>query len=279
MTPREQEIPSDRLPEGFRDTVGEQADDPVAPRPAATVVLLRESAVGPEVLLLKRNRATGFVPGAYVFPGGRVDGSDGDGGALACWSELDPGAASERLGLAPEAVPSAVAYYTAAVREAFEETGLLLSEQPILGAEKEALLASGREALMNGAGSFVDLLEEVGAVLDGPSVEYIAHWVTPVVEPRRYDARFFAAQVPADAQVRFDHREMTAAEWLTPSAALERHEGGTLPMIFPTIRTLEDLSTFSSVSALFDHFRGRDIPMILPEIVRTERGVALRIPE
>lgn len=271
------EIPEDRLPQGFRDTLAAPPDPPVAPRPAATVVLMRDRGGPPEVLLLKRNRATGFVPGAYVFPGGRVDTADGGDAISRRWQGLDEARARERLAMPGESEPPAIAYFTAAVREAFEETGLLVSTGTAPAAPDDAL-GPERDDLLEGRASFSELLERWSATLDGTRIEYIAHWVTPLVEPRRYDTRFFAALVAPDARATIDAREMTAAEWLTPGDALDRHRAGTLPMIFPTIRTLEDLSPFDSAEALFAHYRTQRIPMLMPEIVRTSSGVALRLP-
>lgn len=275
----EYEIPTDRLPEGFRDTLGAPPSEPVRPRPAATVILLREGPSAPEILLLKRNRSTGFVPGAYVFPGGRVDDSDNSTAAAERWTSLSRDEADRRLGLGADAPVSGLAFYTAALREAFEETGLLLTRPFASAHAPRSPFESGREALLEDRGSWSRFLREHDLVMDGDRVEYVAHWVTPVVEPRRYDTRFFAALVPEDAQARIDPREMVDAVWLAAGDALDRHRSGGLPMIFPTIRTLEDLSDFESAANLLAHYRETTVPMIMPEIVRTEAGVALRIPE
>ena len=98
-------------------------------------------------------------------------------------------------------------------------------------------------------------LDGLGARLDGTAIEYIAHWITPEAEPRRYDTRFFAAIVPPKSEPSPDPREMTDAVWLAPAEALARHEAGRLPMIFPTIRTLEGLSTFDTPDAVLSHYR------------------------
>ena len=322
------EIPEERLPEGFVDTVLKVPEVPAVPKPSATVVVLRDgggdaeagtggagrvtrapgnaggSAAGrgpgpPEVLLLRRNRAMGFVPGAWVFPGGRVDGADGEAALADRWVGLTPEGAAARLGLPIDAEPPAIAYYGAAMREAFEETGLLAGAvgggmagpgaadagkaDADLGAvdavpSTAADLGAAREALLGGRAAFARVLRRLDARLDGTAIEYIAHWVTPAAEPRRYDTRFFAARVPRGATAVHDEREMTDAVWLTPRAALERHRAGRLPMIFPTIRTLEDLRGFRTARDLLAHYRGRAIPRILPEIVRTATGVALRVP-
>ena len=272
------EIPAERLPEGFVETVGEVPEVPAVARPAATVVLVREGVGGPEVLLLRRNRATGFVPGAWVFPGGRVDAADGEDALAERWDGLTREGAAGRLGLGEGADPPAIAYYGAAVREAVEETGLW----PGVvggggGGTSRDASRRAREALLGQGVSFAKVLRALDSRLDGSAIEYIAHWVTPAVEPRRYDTRFFAVRVPPGARAVYDEREMTGAVWLTPDAALARHRRGELPMIFPTIRTLEDLCDFATVEDLLAYYRSRRIPRVQPEILRTATGVSLRV--
>ena len=276
-SPPPYEIPEERLPPGFVETLDHVPATPAVPHASATVVLMREGGDGPEVLLLRRNRATGFVPGAYVFPGGRVDAADGEEALVRRWDGLTRGAAAGRLGLARDADPPAIAYYAAALREAVEETGLLPGVVAVNRPPSGEVVSEAREALLGRGASFAAVLEGLGARLDGAAIEYIAHWVTPSVEPRRYDTRFFAARVPRGSQAVYDRREMTDAVWLTPRAALDRHRRGRLPMIFPTIRTLEDLCDFATVEDLLAHFRDRAIPRIQPTIVRTATGVSLRV--
>ena len=276
--PAPYDIPEERLPPGFIETLDNVPARPAVPHPSATVVLMREGDDGAEVLLLRRNRATGFVPGAYVFPGGRVDAADGEDALAERWDGLTRGAAAARLGIAPDANPPAIAYYGAALREAVEETGLLAGVVAGKGPPRDDVLREAREALLGGGASFAAVLGRLGARLDGSAVEYIAHWVTPSVEPRRYDTRFFAARVPAGSRAVYDEREMTDAVWLTPRAALDRHRRGRLPMIFPTIRTLEDLCDFATVEELLAHYRARAIERVQPTIVRTATGVRMRVP-
>ncbi len=272
------EIPEERLPPGFVETLAHAPATPAVPIPSATVVVMREGRAGaPEVLLLRRNRATGFVPGAYVFPGGRVDAADGQDALVRRWDGLTREGATARLGLAPDADPPAIAYYGAALREAVEETGLLAGVVAAKGPPGDDAVGAAREALLGGGASFAAVLQGLDARLDGGAVEYIAHWVTPSVEPRRYDTRFFAARVPRGSRAVHDAREMTDSVWLTPGAALDRHRRGALPMIFPTIRTLEDLRDFATVEALLAHYRARTIARVQPTIVRTATGVALSV--
>lgn len=265
------EIPEDRLPPGFAETVSTPPARPAAPRPAATIVLLREGERGPEALLMRRHRSSGFVPGAWVFPGGRVDAAD-SGPAL--YERID--------GLSTDPEPD-VGFWTAALRELFEETGVLLARGA--GGDWSADAASDRRlerlrrALMDGSASLMDVLEEVDATLDAEALVHIAHWVTPVVEPRRYDTHFFAARLPDGRVVEPDPREMSEATWLAPAAALARFERGELPMVFPTVKTLEGLRGYDSVEHALMSLRHRQVPRILPRLVRTDGGVAIVVDE
>ena len=274
------EIPRERLPEGFGRNV-ERPSEPAVPRPAATVVLLRDRGGSLEVLLLGRNRRVGFVPGAYVFPGGRVDGDDAAPPLLERLRGLTHEEAARRLDL-PDAEPPAIAYWVAAIREAFEETGILVGRTPSgapppTGAQEDEVLAL-REMLLEDDARFPEVLDRIGCVMDGAAVEYVAHWITPEAEPRRYDTRFFAAAVPGGSEVVLDEREMVDAAWLTPARALERNEEGGLPMVFPTLKTLEALREFDSADAVLAHYRDREIPTILPRLVETPTGVAIEVP-
>jgi len=273
-------IPFDRLPAGFAETLDHPPEDPVEPRPAATIVLMRDGSDGLEVLLLRRNRRSGFVPGAYVFPGGRVDREDGSPELLERLEGLTAEAAAARL-KAPDQDPPAASFYVAALREAFEETGILVGvdadrRPPPTAAEDEGVDAV-RDDLMEDRVGFVEALDGLGCRLDGQAVEYVAHWITPVVEPRRYDTRFFAAGVPSDAEPVIDPREMTDGVWLTPAAALARNGEGTLPMVFPTVKTLERLARYESVEEALYALADRDVPAILPRLVTTSTGVGMEL--
>lgn len=276
-------IPFDRLPPGFAESLDQPPSPPAPAHPAATVVLLRDAATGPEVLLLCRVRSSGFVPGAYVFPGGRVDADDASSALEARLDGLDPATAARRLGLSADASPPALAYVLASIREAFEETGLLLAVdgrgQPIPPAAHDPRVALARSRLLADESAFASILDELDAHLDGAALAYIAHWITPVVEPRRYDTRFFAAVIAGPATVAVNAAEMTDALWLPPSEALQRHRDGRLPMVFPTIHTLESLTAFESTDAILAAFVARAIPPILPRLVKTDTGVGLELDD
>lgn len=282
--PREPDhvIPWKNLPERFARSLDEPPADPAPPRAAATVALLRPAPTGLQVLLLQRNRKTGFVPGAFVFPGGRVDSADGDPALLERTDGLSAAEAARRLDLEESASPSPAAYFVAAAREAFEETGILVGTRtdgrppPVAG---EPRVRELRDHLLEDRWSFSQVLDELGCRIDGGAIEYIAHWITPEAEPRRYDTRFFAAAVPEGARALHDPREMLGAEWLSPRQALERNLRGELPMVFPTIRTLESLAGFHSPVEALETFSGLEIPSILPRLVKTPDGVGIRVPD
>ena len=260
------EIPEDRLPPGFADTVEREPDEPVTPLPAATVILARDATPGVEVLLMRRHRSSGFVPGAWVFPGGRVDAAD-SGPALYERIEGIPGGGPES------------AFWTAAIREVFEETGVLLARTPdgdwAGDATSDRRLEALRRQLMDDAITMLDVMDEAGVELDASGLVHMAHWITPVVEPRRYDTHFFLAALPDGRVARPDPREMTEAAWLRPAEALRRFEAGELPMVFPTVKTLESLRPYGSVEHALGAVRHARVRPILPRLVRTDTGVGI----
>ncbi|MGQ0814581.1 MAG: NUDIX hydrolase [Gemmatimonadota bacterium] len=263
-------IPSERLPPGFAETLDAPPAKVVEPKPAATVVLLRDHEREVQALLLKRQRAAGFVPGAYVFPGGRTDAADADARLTASYP-------------VPERGNVPAHFWFAAVREVFEETGVLLARTKdgewALDASSSERMEELRERLMSDHASLVDVIvaEQLRIVLD--DVVYFAHWITPEAEPRRYDTRFFAAALPAGREIRPDAREMDDALWISPRQALERFGAGTLPMVFPTVRTLQDLEAFGSVAEVLDELRRKDVQPVRPRLVRTGDGVGIVIDD
>lgn len=275
-------IPFDRLPARFAEQIEHPPAEPAATRPAATIVLLRDGDETVEVLLMRRNRNAGFVPGAYVFPGGRVDGTDATPEALGRLDGLTVEGAEIRLAL-PGAEPPAIGYYLAALREAFEETGILIARRPDGTTPPTAASSPDvdavRDDVMEDRIGFGEALDRLGCRLDGRSVEYLAHWITPLVEPRRYDTRFFAARVTGDTQPIVDPREMTDALWISPRLALERYADGRLPMVFPTIKTLEQLTSYPDADTALAEIGAAPVRTILPSLVITPTGVGLELDE
>jgi len=258
-------IPARQLPPGFLDGSGVEPAEPVEPRPAATTALLRDGDAGLEVLLLQRQPRSGFVPGAYVFPGGRVDAADADPG----WEPL------LLTGLPTEPPPQ---FRIAAVRELFEETGVLLASSATgraLVPHEDAGLRAAREELLGDRGTLSDVLSARGLRLDPGALVYFAHWITPRAEPRRFDTRFFMAALPPGQVALADAREVSDAIWLTPTAALRRFGDGLLPMVFPTVHSLELLAAHDSVAAALRAFKGCTVTTILPRLRRGPEGVEL----
>lgn len=261
------EIPAERLPAGFAQSIEMPPDSPAEPKPAATAVLLRDGEDGPEVLLLQRSRNAGFVPGAYVFPGGRVDPGDEAFASILPATNSGPPAA----------------YLIAAVREIFEETGVLLARfvdgSWAPDASSDPMLEAWREKLMTNGATIGDLLYEEGLSIALDQLAYYAHWITPIAEPRRYDTRFFVAALPPGRTARPDPREMTDAIWVTPAAALAQFDAGALPMVFPTVKTLQHLNRYTTVAEILAETRTVSVEPVLPRLVRTARGVGIVIDQ
>ena len=213
---------------------------PAAPRDAATVMLLRPAAGGVEVLMLRRVAAMKFAPGAYVFPGGSVDPADY--GAEVGWHGPDPAEFGARLGATAE---MARALVCAAVRETFEEAGVLLAGAPDGGPVADPSGPSweaDRAALVAGDVTLAELLSRRGLVLRADLLVPWARWITPEGEPRRFDARFFAAALPA-GQVATGHAaESDRIAWLRPADAIESARAGQISLLPPTATTLHDFA-------------------------------------
>jgi 8-oxo-dGTP pyrophosphatase MutT (NUDIX family) len=222
------------------------------PRDAATVVLLRP---GPEVLLLARARAMDFAPGAHVFPGGSVDPQD----ASVPWQ----GPAPEGLGVPDE---RARALVCAAVRETFEESGVLLCGSPD---------AEDRRALLAGEITFGEMLTRDGLALDKDLLTPWARWVTPEVSPRRFDTWFFAAAMP-DGQVADASAESDSVEWLRPLEALDGARAGRLTLLPPTAVTLAEIGGYPDVAAALA--ARREITPLMPTVDVQDGQTWLRMP-
>jgi 8-oxo-dGTP pyrophosphatase MutT (NUDIX family) len=247
----------------------------LSPRPAATVITVRDSANGYEILMLRRNLNSDFVGGAYVFPGGSVDESD-TGPAAQRLAE-----ASRRLGLQS----GGLAYYIAGLRELFEEAGLLIAcdavGEPVQLNDPESThrLAASRHEVNAGTLKFIEMMEREGLLLDLRGLEYVAHWVTPVGPPRRFDTRFFVALAPPGQVATHDAGETVADQWIRPVDALDAHARGELEMIFPTIRNLEAIAHLSSSREVIDYAKSlNDIVRVEPRIVTRNGEVQILLP-
>ncbi|HSG88582.1 MAG TPA: hypothetical protein VLA56_05175 [Pseudomonadales bacterium] len=235
----------------FPDQTGFVAAADAQMRPAATVMLLRESPLGPEVFMMKRTSRIDFG-GLHVFPGGKVDPHDAHGEMAAHCGTFTDADASARLGV-PE---GGLAFWVAAVRECFEESGVLLAYGPDGGIirARRADWAEGLRALRDelnaGERSFLDVCRATSMQLAVDRVAYFSHWITPEGPPRRYDTRFFVAAAPEQQDGLHDDSELVDSQWIRPADALDARARGEIEMIFPTFTTLEALADFDAVPAL-----------------------------
>ncbi len=246
---------------------------PRAPRPSASVLLLRDHEDGLQVLMLRRAERGGDIrSGLAVFPGGVLDARDRE--AHGFCTGLDDAAASARLQL-PE---GGLDYYVAALRESFEEVGLLLALQAAGGrAEPAAVaaLAGWRERLNRGDVGIAELCTAAGLRLDAASLQYHSHWLTPPGRPQRFDTRFFAARAPEGQLAQVDGGEAQALMWLTPQQALQRERG--LKLLPVTARTLQDLARFPDAdAALAEAGARREVKLIMPRLGRVGQGEQAR---
>lgn len=239
---------------------------PVEPRPAASVVIVRESAPGApeplEVWMIRRKKTMKFLGGYYAFPGGRVDVGDGVPEALACVRGLDAPAAS---GIFPghDTLP-ALAFWVTAVRELLEESGLLLACDTAgraIDARQPATLHALtrlRKDLMAGAGSLPALLAREGWCVDVRGLRYLSHFITPSSSPIRFTARFFLCRVPDDQAPALFTEETSEAFWIHPGEGYRRFIAGDMAMAEPAEYGLGYLAQFSSLDELWAaHADGR----------------------
>ena len=227
------------------------------PRDAASLILLRNSAQGLEVFLLRRHGQSDVLGGAYVFPGGKLDASDL---ALATEAHLDQSLAALHASLGEPALAPAQAQglYVAALREAFEECGVLFAN----GAG--AALAQGLQA----GDSFNTVLARLQLRLHTRALAPWSRWVTPrmpSVSSKRFDTRFFVAAMPQDQVALHDDVETTASLWVAPRSALERYWQGALELAPPQIMTLAHLSRFADVASVLQAAHRQAPPLIAPE--------------
>ena len=235
-----------------------RASSPVTARAAATVVLLRDASDGVEVFLVQRQSSMGFMGGMHVFPGGKV--AAGDTRALLGACTADAACADAHVWGAGVDRDDAFARAVAAIRETFEEAGVLLCAQP---AGDGAALARAR--LLRGE-AFADVLDALAVQLRLSALQPLSRWITPESEPVRFDTSFYLARAPSDQVAEHDHRESVAALWISPAEALARTEAGAIRLAPPTARTLEDLAAFRSVDAALAAAAARVPPCVLPII-------------
>ncbi|HTA07194.1 MAG TPA: NUDIX hydrolase [Streptosporangiaceae bacterium] len=250
------------------------AQAPAQPRDAATVMLLRSGSDGLEVYMLRRKASMAFAPGAFVFPGGSVDARDAD--EQVAWAGPDA-AEWGRIFDAPPA--QARALVCAAVRETFEESGVLLageSRESVVADTTSDAFEADRHALLDRSVSLAELLGQRGLVLRADLLRPWSRWITPVVEPRRFDTRFFAAALPAGQRTRDVGGEASEVAWVTPAKALQDWERGEIRLFPPTAVTLTELAACGDVETALTGPRA--VAPIIPEIQLRQGAVWLTVP-
>jgi 8-oxo-dGTP pyrophosphatase MutT (NUDIX family) len=248
----------------------ETVDPPAAagvasPRPASSVLLIRDGALGVEVFMATRHEASSFMPGVLVFPGGSVDPADGDP------SLRGPGDGED------------VAWRIAAIREAFEEAGFLLARaegesEPVGPSRLEALLARWRGPLCAGAVTFAAMMAEAGLVPAPDLLIPFGHWITPRLRSKRFDTRFYLARAPVGQVGLHDDRELIQSRWVRPADALAEREAGTIRLVFATRANLGRLAESATVDEALARARGLTIVPVEPQPFEGPQGRMLGIP-
>jgi 8-oxo-dGTP pyrophosphatase MutT (NUDIX family) len=245
---------------------------PVTPRPAATVILVRDGEFGLEVLMVRRNKKLEVAADALVFPGGAMEKEDQ--GFISTPEGEDN----------HEGNVHSMALRVAAVRETFEEAGILLvrrsGDQRLIGAEQAgALLARYRQAHPEGVNSFHDMIRREGLELAIDLLVPTVRWITPEIRPRRYDTHFFICPSPSGQIARHDGSETVNAFWITPEAALEGADDGRYLILLPTRRSLVSLRAAHNVAGAIDAARSKPVTTTMSTVRFVADGEFITVPE
>jgi 8-oxo-dGTP pyrophosphatase MutT (NUDIX family) len=246
--------------------------EPAEPRPAATVMFVRDGATGLEVFMLRRVATMAFAPRTMVFPGGGVDPRDAD--PRLPWAGPAPSEWAQRLATDEATARELVA---AAVREVFEECGVLLagpSPVSVVADVSGAHWHEQRARLLDRSLSLAEVLIAHDLVLRSDLLAYRAHWITPVFEPRRYDTRFFAAAVPAGQGADDRSSEADVADWVAATDLLEAHRRGDAMMLPPTVVCVEEIAAAPSAAAFIAE--QPRVAAVTPVLTQTADGPVMR---
>ena len=257
-------------------TIASPKEKPSSPVPAATVLLVRDNNNKIEVFMLKRASRTNFG-GAWVFPGGKLDTNDRLKNIVDMCSGLDDIEASKKLNMNV----GGIHYWIACIRECFEESGILLAYRNngeivnnVSGRETK-IIEQYRKKLLNGENVFLHMMQELGMKLATDQLAYISHWITPEIEKKRYNTRFFIAKSPAQ-KADHDGFEGVDSKWVNPEKALLEMRKGKFPIIMPTIKSLELVAAYQSTDELLKLNRNnnhQNISTIEPKFI-IENGQA-----
>jgi len=236
---------------------------------ASTVIVLRETDGGLETFLLCRHHQSGFMGGAHVFPGGKVDSSDKE----PSWrARVDRTTEELTAQLGESDADVGLGLLVAAVRETFEEAGVLLAKTAA-----DVDLPATRQRL-HGGSSFTELARDIDMEIDSLALTPYARWVTPEMESHRFDTRFYIAMLPEGQTGSHDGTETTSATWLRPADAIEGMFAGRIKLAPPTVRTLQWLSGFDDTESVLADAISRKPPLVRPRIVAGDGGWFLALP-
>jgi 8-oxo-dGTP pyrophosphatase MutT (NUDIX family) len=242
---------------------------PAVPSPAATLVLLRDRPEGGvECLLMRRHLKSKFAAGDFVFPGGKIDAGDNPDDAPQWCRGLEPKDAARRLSL-EQAPRTALGFWIGAIRETFEEAGLLLALDAAGGDVDLAAprFADYRKACHRDNAAFWTMVRAERLQLATDRLVYFAHWITPEEQPLRFDTRFFAAPCPAGQEASGDDYEMTDLKWLTPSEAMEAQKRGEISLRNPTVKNLLLFDGARDTTHALERLRDRVVTTIRPRVI------------
>jgi 8-oxo-dGTP pyrophosphatase MutT (NUDIX family) len=244
--------------------------EPVPATPSATILLLRERSQELEVFMVQRHHQVDFAMGALVFPGGKIDPADREPGLR------------ERCDGAPDS-DDGLAVFVAAIRETFEESGILLarahpSGDLVSGEVLREIESRHRDALNRDRITLGDIIEAEDLSLACDLLVPFAHWITPELAPKRFDTHFFLVAAPPDQVAIHDGRESVDSLWTTPSAALANADAGRCTIVFPTRLNLMKLARSRRVEEALAAARAAPIVTVMPRIEQTDTGPVLRIP-
>lgn len=255
------------------------------PRDAATVIIVRNSDRGQyEIFMMRRHRNQSFMGGAYVFPGGRLDEADCDPALHPFIESLTVGDAGRFLQEPDIPEEKALGLCVAAIRETFEEAGVLLA----CGCSREMLdftdtetadrFRAHRRALNERKTTFLDIARQENIRFTMERLVPFSHWITPEIESKRFDTRFFLAWLP-DGQVPVhDNQELVESRWLTPEEALNLHQRKEILLMPPTLKIMEELNACRTADELFAETRRSEIHTILPQVFTEDGNFGVKLP-
>ena len=254
---------------------------------ASTVILIRKREAAPspfELFLMKRHRQQTFMGGAFVFPGGRLDDADCD--PLLASHAHGMTAEEARIRLNEPELPAekALGLFFAALRETFEEAGVFLGESDSgevitqRDTEQASRCDAYRHQIHRGEISLREVAEREAIHYRLDLLTPYAHWITPAIEGKRFDTRFFLARIPEGQVPEHDAIEMTESLWISPAEALALQKRGELLLMPPTLKTVEELTAYSSIDELYAATAQRTIQPILPQVFQTADAFGVKLP-